>query len=372
LAALLKNRLSFLLHEITDEKSVYTVFEVLNSRGIEVSWLDRLKSVLMGAAFELKNADRRVLIDELHTTWRDIYTIVGLRQNLSTEALRFAATLWVKSPPSRPLGEKDSVDVFRSEAQSAKQILRVAKWLLEVTKVLDKITANPRLIAVTRISQARLLATAIHLKKNLKASERHDLLIRWEKVSFRIYGMLNNDARIRVGDYIRLAWSVVNEAQPPKTIDTAIKSIGVDFPISFAINAMRGANCYDGWESELRYFMFRYEEHLAEKQGLNFQNEQWKKIWMESPAKSIEHIWAQSKAPEGVRHNLGNLMLLPPNLNSTLQDRKPKNKIDAYHQTGLLIAGAVVTTLEARRWSTKTIKDREAELLKWAASEWAD
>ena len=38
LAALLKNRLSFLLHEITDEKTVYTVFEVLNSRGMEVSW----------------------------------------------------------------------------------------------------------------------------------------------------------------------------------------------------------------------------------------------------------------------------------------------------------------------------------------------
>jgi uncharacterized protein with ParB-like and HNH nuclease domain len=33
LAALLKNRLYFLLHEINDEKTVYTVFEVLNSRG---------------------------------------------------------------------------------------------------------------------------------------------------------------------------------------------------------------------------------------------------------------------------------------------------------------------------------------------------
>src|ERR1039458_7068954 len=36
LAALLKNRLFFLLHEIDDEKAVYTVFEVLNSRGLDV------------------------------------------------------------------------------------------------------------------------------------------------------------------------------------------------------------------------------------------------------------------------------------------------------------------------------------------------
>ncbi|MGB8297520.1 MAG: DUF262 domain-containing protein, partial [Polyangia bacterium] len=48
LAALLKNGFHFLLHEIDDEKSVYTVFEVLNSRGLVVSWMDRLKSTLMG------------------------------------------------------------------------------------------------------------------------------------------------------------------------------------------------------------------------------------------------------------------------------------------------------------------------------------
>ena len=37
--------------------------------------------------------------------------------------------------------------------------------------------------------------------------------------------------------------------------------------------------------------MFRYEEHLAREQKLNFSNEQWEKIWMVSPSESIEHIW---------------------------------------------------------------------------------
>src|SRR6266496_2574797 len=108
LAALVKNRLFFLLHEIDDEKTVYTVFEVLNSRGLVVSWLDRLKSILMGAAFELKNTNQAGVIEELHTIWRDIYSVIGLRQGLSTEALRFAATLWADEAPSRPLGEEDA------------------------------------------------------------------------------------------------------------------------------------------------------------------------------------------------------------------------------------------------------------------------
>ena len=42
LVSLLKNRLTFVFHEISDEALVYTVFEVLNTWGLEVSWFDRL------------------------------------------------------------------------------------------------------------------------------------------------------------------------------------------------------------------------------------------------------------------------------------------------------------------------------------------
>ena len=89
----IKNRLFFILYEISDEKLVYTVFEVLNSRGIEVSWLDRLKCILMGKAYELPESSNQ-LIHDLHIIWRDIYKEIGLHQGLSTESLRFAATLY--------------------------------------------------------------------------------------------------------------------------------------------------------------------------------------------------------------------------------------------------------------------------------------
>ena len=372
LVALLKNRLFFLLHEINDEKTVYTVFEVLNSRGLEVSWLDRLKSILMGAAFELKKANHKGVIAELHNTWRDIYTVIGLRQGLSTEALRFAATLRTNDAPSRPLGEQDSVDALRSKATTAKGIREVASWLLDVTKACDAVTANVRINAVTRISQARLLATAIHLRSDIKAKEREMLLSRWEKVSFRIYGLLSNDARTRVGEYVRLAWQVINEILPPKKINAAITEIGSAFTIQDAVEELRDANCYEGWEPELRYLMFRYEEHLAKMQKLNFSNEQWEKIWMVSPSDSIEHVWPKSKAPEKHRHRLGNLILLPPKLNSRLQANNPKNKSDAYRKTGLLIASEVADMIDSRGWGAKSIAERENVLLDWVTTEWAD
>ena len=49
--AILKNRLSLIYHQLTDEATVYRVFEVLNSRGLDVKWVDKLKSQLMARIF---------------------------------------------------------------------------------------------------------------------------------------------------------------------------------------------------------------------------------------------------------------------------------------------------------------------------------
>lgn len=372
LAALLKNRLFFLLHEIDDEQTVYTVFEVLNSRGLDVSWLDRLKSILMGTAFELKSANVEGLIKDLHTVWRDIYGVIGLRQGLSTEALRFAATLYVTETPNRPLSERDAVAAMRGATGNARELREVAGWLLHVTEACENVISNHRLNAVTRISQARLLATAIHLREDISPEQREQLLSRWEKVSFRIYGLMSKDARTGVGNYVRLAWRVVNEKLPVDAIDKALVEIGDDFPIEDAVDHLRDNDCYDGWEAELRYFMFRYEEHLSREQKLNFSNEQWEKIWMVSPSESIEHIWAKSNAPDQSRNRLGNLVLLPPKLNSTLRDKPAKDKATHYRKTGLLIAGEVADVIERAGWKSKSIKEREARLIKWATEEWAN
>lgn len=363
----IKNRLSFILHEISDEKTVYTVFEVLNSRGMAVSWLDRLKSILMGAAYALEGVDSEQLIKDLRIIWRDIYSTVGLSQGLSTEALRFAATLRASTPQNRPMSEQAAVDELRSAAYDSKQIRDVARWLLQVTKACDTVVSTHRLNAVTRISQARLLAVAIHLCEGMTKKDRTRLLSIWEKVSFRIYGMLRHDARTRVGEYVRLARRIIQENIAADEIFNEIRSIGNDFPIEDAVKALRNRNCYEGWQEELRYFMFRYEEHLTKQKGNKFKNEQWEKIWSVSPSKSIEHIFPQNTARDHMKHRLGNLLLLPPSLNSRLGDMRPRKKFEKYRETGLLIAIEVASN---KRWSNRAIILRERKILEWASREW--
>jgi hypothetical protein len=370
LVALLKNRLTFVFHEIGDEALVYTVFEVLNSRGLEVSWFDRLKSMLMAIVFESDMGNKNELIEEIHQLWADIYRCVGLRIGVSSEALRFAATLRLNQRPNRLLSEEDAVELLRDQSQhEPAKVIETTKWLKSVTEAVDRLLADRRMNAVTRIAQARLVAVAIHLRSDFTQSEKLQMLRRWENVTFRIYGMYGKDARTSVGDYIRLAWRIVKEQLSADQILEGIARIGEEFPVAEAINGLRGEDCYTDWQEEIRYILYRYEEYLAREAGQIYDNEQWNRIWMSSPSSSIEHILPQSSGVEYV-HRLGNLMMLPPGLNSKLGSKAPHQKAEDYNKTGLLVAQDVVGNLSD--WSLRSIEDRENALLRWALEEWAD
>ena len=379
LVILIKNRLTFIFHEISDESAVYTVFEVLNSRGLDVSWFDRLKSMLMAIVFE--HADNRdEHIDTVHSLWTQIYRRVGLRLGLSTESMRFTATLYSPDRPNRPLGEEDAALLLYERSKgSPEKVIETTRWLRRVTVAVDEVAANRRRDAVTRIVHARLVAIAIHLRVDLKQSEKEKILNRWENVTFRIFGMFQRDARTAVGDYVRLAWRIVREDLPPEAILEELSKIGNKFPVADAIRTLRNADCYTGWGEDLRYFLYRYEEYLSREAGQNFDNEQWERIWEDNSARSIEHIrpqdWWFSKGREsevGSMHGLGNLVLLPPGLNSRLQNKPESEKVDDYVKTGLLIAQEVAITVRESGWNFKAMKEREARLLEWAKQEWAD
>ena len=372
----LKNRLTFIFHEISDESVVYSVFEVLNSRGLAVSWFDRLKSMLMSVVFDSDSGNNQELIREIHSTWSNIYRAVGLRLGLSTESLRFAATLRAANRPSKPLNAEDAVSTLLAQAQSAADAIETSGWLLAVTESVDKLRADRRRSAVTQIAHARLVAVALNLRDDIADEDKEKILTRWEKVTFRIYGIYGKDARSAVGNYVRLAWDIKNRDLSVEQIVSALSKIGKPYPstVQSVVNELGRVNVYGERLSliELRYFFNRYEEHLARKAGQNFDNEQWNRIWEANAADSVEHILPQSTDFEHI-HWLGNLTLLPPRLNSKLQDRGPKEKARDYRKTGLLVAEDAARRVRTRgRWSKLKIVNREREILRWAAKEWAD
>lgn len=332
-------------------------------------------------AIVFENADagsKSETIAELHSLWTSIYSTIGMRQTLNKETLRFAGTLRVKDCPSRALGEEDSTDVLIAACKNnPKKVVECSKWLLKVTQAENRILSDYRLTAATNIVQARLLAIAVLLRKFSTADEGA-VLRSWESVTFRIFGMARKDARTKVGEYVRLAWRITNENLSPDAIRDELRLIGKDFPIRQVISQLANRDCYLNWTEQLRYLLYRYEEHVASKAGQALNNSMWNRIWAEEPSRSIEHIQARSRGSEdsstrGIYvHRLGNLTMLPPKVNSSLQDKTPKDKAETYTTCGLLITIDVAKFLKNAKWDRSAVEKRERRILKWASAEWQD
>ena len=315
------------------------------------------------------------MLNKLHRIWGDFYGIVGLRAGVDTEALRFAATLR-SSKVSKVFGEGTSVDRLRKEVETnVAKTIEISNWLLKVIEAVNRLQEERRQ-PVTKIRHSRLLAVAIMLRDFTEEEERR-LLDQWEKTSFLIFGLCRKDARTGVGDFVRLASEVQNNPElSSDAIAERIRRLGADYTEDEIRDSLRYQDCYTTWKEELRYLLCRYEEHLAEESGQRFSNEQWHRIWQESAATSIEHILPQSKGSQynwgnGIFvHTLGNLLLLPPGLNSKLRDKDPEVKVDAYQQTGLLIAGDVAKMIRKNGWGAVEIEIRENQLLTWIFREY--
>lgn len=175
---------------------------------------------------------------------------------------------------------------------------------------------------------------------------------------------------------MRHAWWCAHDKPSTKDVLAGIIVLGADHPIDKAIENLRDENCYNDWQTPLRYLLFRYEEHLAKQSGQKFANEQWTRIWESTAAESIEHVCPQSKGSDtktakGIFvHRLGNLTLLPPGLNSKLGAKDPDKKKAEYLKTGLAIAADVANRIPT--WDRAAVEKREEEILAWATTEWCD
>lgn len=220
------------------------------------------------------------------------------------------------------------------------------------------------------------------LNKTLSDNEGKDILREWEKVTFKIFGIYRKDARTKVGEYVRLAREVFLQTSiSASEILQKVTDLGADYPIEKAVEQLKDSNCYEGWENELIYFFFRYEEYLAKECGGSSSIEEWVKVWNSSPSKTIEHIHPQTLSEEwrgkfGTRKDyverqtqrLGNLILLPPDVNSTVGNKGFIQKKDLYEKHRHLKLIDEILNLED--WNSETMEKREDNLIQWAIKEW--
>lgn len=403
LLALIKNHLFFIFQYLEDKGAVYTIFEVLNSRGLEVDWLDKCKSMLLGLLYENCISNETLFethLKNLHTYWSNIYTEIGLQRIQGQEVIRFAATLKYTGYAAKPMPADEALEFFRKDCtcvgDTNKAINKIEEntlWLRSVTEALSELNKNKRIKAVTDITQARLLAVAIAVRKDLSESDRKNLLEQWERTTFKIYGILDKDARNKVGDYVRAAKIIHTDlTSSVEHFIRIIANIGADFPIQTAIQYLRNRDCYTSWKQELRYFFYRYEEYISKNSSRPKQIDDvtWEIIWQNNLNETIEHILPQDKSEncwssifndedhKNLLNSLGNLCLLSQELNSEAKNNCFAAKKSIYKSVNLLHVKEFIysdtedVSTEIMNWTPEAIKQRTDKLLLFAEEQWKD
>ncbi len=226
------------------------------------------------------------------------------------------------------------------------------------------------------------LAIAILQSSKIVKKEREEILDIWERVTFKIFGLYRRDARTSVGEYVRTAYKVYKNQLTAKEIVQEFNNISAAYPINQAIQEMKNSDLYYGWENDLRYFLYRYEEYLCRQQGSEISNEMWAQIWSKSAATTIEHIYPQSPSKNWVGkmgrgrnqieknvNRIGNLILLPPHINSQAGQKTFTEKKKICKSNFLRMHGEVI---KCRDWDKSHINNREKVLLEWAREAWHD
>lgn len=371
LLATVRNRMSMILHEVADESLVYRVFEVLNSRGLDVKWVDKLKSQLMASIYEyVPVGTREQGLADMHVIWQGIYRTIGKEVDKADEALQFAGTFDREKAPKRILSEEDAArEIIRTGGQALNSIIEAARRLEAVNSLVHKLHGDNRRRAPAKVAHARFVAVAIMLR-NFDAKTTDDLIARWERVSFRLFGIARLDARSFIKEFVQLGHEIVAGALDAKVIAKRLDALGKDYDVD---EVMSLKTYWDDWYSrreEVRYILYRFEEHLAAEAGEHINASEWNKIWATDPAKSIEHVKPQHTEASYV-HNLGNLAMLPPSVNSSLGGRPPNEKADTYITCGLKATAAIGREISSGlKWDKAAVTARCEQLEAFIRKHW--
>jgi hypothetical protein len=394
LMSLVLHRLGFVVHDTEDNRAVYTVFEVLNSRGLDVDWLDKTKSVLMGVAFELAASPDAAAagIQNLQSLWAEIYREIAKENVPGDEILRVTATLYYGPAAGKPRSSEDSLELLRKECNAFDKARQISERLLDVARKLVRLHGDVYLGPVTEILQCRLLAVAILCARGVNDRERQKLLQQWEGTTFRIFGLNSKDSRTKVGAYVRLAAQIMKEDIEMRTYNQiigALRELGADYPIDSAVmEGLVGKDCYENPE-KCRYILWLYEEHLARSAGAGATVDEHDRnaIWRRRASDSIEHIFPQNPNREPAWKDkmrrgrgkerpiepnvgrIGNLLLLPIRLNQESKTRPFEEKKQIYARHHLRMIDEVC---EKADWTLKQIEERETKIVEWAKTQWRD
>ncbi len=366
LANIIAKKLVFIQITVEDDLSAYTVFETLNTRGIELAPTDLLKNYLFSTVSETD-------LDIIEEKWDKIISIVSFE--------KFPLFLRYYLNSYRPLVRKERLfKEVKKEINSAKDVIRLLEELQDVayffsalknpyddfwndfpekSKIIESLESL-NLFKVTQ--QIPLLFSVYKRKKDILTK----ILRIIEVIAFRynIIGKLNPNEMEKT--YNKIANMVFEKKlRSPKSIFNKLKNIYVkddEFISKFeysSINSNRNKKL-------VKYILIKIENLIS---GNSFD--------YSDSSITIEHILPENPSDEWFKlfpaeeiknyiYRIGNMTLLESDKNKEAGSKEYKRKISIYKSSKFRIT----KELDYDEWGMGSISKRQKKLSEVAKDVW--
>jgi uncharacterized protein with ParB-like and HNH nuclease domain len=361
--------LMFIQITVQDELNAYTVFETLNSRGVDLTSTDLLKNFLFSLVAK-SNTD----LNQVKGQWKKIIDAIGLKDFPIFLRYYLQATKQMVTKESLFKVIKQYVKINSDVFELLDHLETYAYTYVALSAPDDELWAIDKelrnyinALKIFRVTQWKPLAMVAYEKLSL--AEYKKLLSSVVTISYRynVIAKLQTNEMEKI--YSRAAINLFKNPQPSSQAAlNDIKSLYLndeEFKNYFQIKQFKTSNTAD--KKQLRYTLYKLE---AQESGSIYD--------FEGDPGTIEHIlpesfpaiWHESFSEDEYERNvylLGNLTLLEQSKNNKqAADGDFDHKKVIYHTSNY----SITNKIDYNSWTANTVKQRQGQLARLATSIW--
>lgn len=364
------SRLLFIQITVTNEINAYTVFETLNSRGIELTSTDLLKNYL----FSLVSKGSSDL-EQVKKQWKKIIDIIGLKN--FPVFLRHYLNSKMKLINKGSLFKAIKINVQKDEEvfllldnleESAYIYVALGNPNDEYWKGDNELIESIDALKLFGVTQNKSLLMVSH--KYLDPNSFSKLLKAIVAISYR-YNVIGRHQTNIMDKIYNNASILVNDGNGKITLGEILNSIkdlyisDDDFKNSFEGKTFNTSN--SNHKKQARYTLYKIEGQVENGAKYNYT----------SDAGTIEHILPENlteeweaifSEDEHIRniYKIGNFTILESNKNRDIADKD----FDIKQKMYITSKYSITNTIEASEWNINALKHRQSKLATIACGIW--
>lgn len=403
-------KLNFTFYTIEEECEIGMTFELMNSRGKDLSILELLKNYLMHwiSRNVTDESIRHDMTLRINKNWKEVYTNIGLCDGDEDQCLRLAWTLTCTHTPKYWQGYEGfkGDDYIPIRGMSAERRVEVQNFIELFTRNLSEISneyaivfsltspnsiSHDELLWLPKVHNAGnisnflplIVAARLELRKShVSLKEYSELLQALEKYAYRVFLTEGKRSNAGMSAFFRWGYELFNGEQDIGLITKWIYGLARFYSPNkdFAASLNEPSAWYYN-RRKLKYTLFEYELFLLKEEG---KGRKPRLTWEDISDSTIEHIlpqtpektshwlevWSKSDL-NTYTHDLGNLVLTVNNSNYL--------NFDFSRKKGVAGEGTSYANSDIRQerkiskypdWTVDSLKKRREELTEWIAERW--